>query len=253
MTTLTDDRTLTDRALAASADRVLATARAMDRPHLEDEDLVVVHQGERGFFTNVAYVMGEPDWDGVLARVATVVPDACPVSLLAAGTVPDLSERGWVHVGRPPLMVRPVGRSDEVGPAELRIEPASDRSGLEVFERTLVDSYPDPSLQPYRWGSVHDERVLGGRTRYFVGTVDGRPVATASGHVAAGINVVEMVATVPEERHRGYGAALTRAATLVDPDLPAALIASDLGRPVYEALGYVAVSRWTFWHRPAPE
>ena len=48
----------------------------------------------------------------------------------------------------------------------------------------------------------------------------------------------------------GYGEALTWAATCVDPSLPAVLIASDLGRPVYERMGYVATSRWTLWHRP---
>ena len=88
-------------------------------------------------------------------------------------------------------------------------------------------------------------------TRFFLGTVAGRPVATAAGHVAAGVVDVEMVATMPDAAGRGYGEAVTWAATLVETGLPAVLIASDLGRPVYERMGYVAVSRWTFWHRPA--
>ncbi|MDT4977821.1 MAG: hypothetical protein QOG98_3579, partial [Pseudonocardiales bacterium] len=40
-------------------------------------------------------------------------------------------------------------------------------------------------------------------------------------------------------------------ATVVDASLPAVLFASDSGRPVYERLGYLPVSRWTLWHRPA--
>ena len=76
---------------------------------------------------------------------------------------------------------------------------------------------------------------------------------TAAGHVAAGVNLVEMVATAPTARGRGYGAAVTWAASTVDPALPAVLIASDPGRPVYERLGFLPVSRWTFWHRPAGE
>jgi hypothetical protein len=35
--------------------------------------------------------------------------------------------------------------------------------------------------------------------------------------------------------------------TLVRPEAPAALIASDLGRPVYERMGYVALVRFTLW------
>ncbi len=119
-----------------------------------------------------------------------------------------------------------------------------------MYERTLVDGYPEPALQPYRSGRVHDERVLGGPTHLFTGMVAGRPVATSAGHVAHGVNVVEMVATARCERGRGYGTALTWRATTTAPHLPAVLIASDLGRPVYERLGYTTVGRWTFWHRP---
>ena len=91
---------------------------------------------------------------------------------------------------------------------------------------------------------------FGGPTHLFVVTDRTEPVATASGHVAAGVNLVEMVATRPAWRGRGYGAAATVAAATVDPWLPAVLITSDLGRPVYERLGFEAVSRWTLWFRP---
>ena len=135
-------------------------------------------------------------------------------------------------------------------PPDLRIHEIVDQPGLEVFERTLVDAYPMPDLQPYKWGRFYDERVLGGGTRLWIGFVDGRPVATAAAHVAAGVNNVEMIATLDGFRGRGYGAAVTWAATTADPTLPAILIASDLGRPVYERLGYTALTRWTMWLRP---
>jgi len=252
MTTIDDTRTFTDRALEATADRVLAAARAMGRPHRHDGDLAVAWQADRGVFTNCAVVMHSPDdWDDLLARIADVVPTGRPVSLVSAATTADLAGRGWHLVGHPPLMARAAGGEGPPCPAELTIAEAVDEAALEVFERTLVDSYPDPTLQPYAWGSLLDGRALGGATHFSTGFVAGRPVATAVGHVAAGVNLVEMVATAADARGRGYGAALTWAATTVEPTLPAVLIASDLGRPVYEALGYHAVSRWTFWHRPA--
>jgi hypothetical protein len=41
------------------------------------------------------------------------------------------------------------------------------------------------------------------------------------------------------------GAAVTWAATLAEPALPAVLIASELGVGVYRAMGYLPVARWT--------
>ena len=37
------------------------------------------------------------------------------------------------------------------------------------------------------------------------------------------------------------------AAIIADPALPAVLFASDLGRPVYERMGYLPISRATVW------
>lgn len=248
---LSEASTLTDRAVVAMADRVLHAARRAERPHLADDDLVATWLGDRGFFTNVAYVLREPrDWDGVPARISAVVPAGRPVSLISPWSVPDLTDAGYHLVGHPPLMVRAAKAATPSVPPELTILEVVDQPGLERFERTVVDGYPDTAMQPYAWGGMHHERVLGGPTRFFTGSVAGRTVATSAGHAAAGVVVVEMIATMPDARGRGYGEALTWAATLVDPALPAALIASDLGRPVYERMGYVAVSRWTFWHRP---
>jgi hypothetical protein len=59
------------------------------------------------------------------------------------------------------------------------------------------------------------------------------------------VNHVEFVATLPDARGKGYGAAVTWAATLHAPDLPSLLIASDMGRPAYERMGYLALTRWS--------
>lgn len=253
MTTQTEWATesLTTSALAASADRVGQAAMAMARPHRVDEDLTVAWHGDRGFFTNLALVTTTaPDWPDVLARVSAVVPRDRDVSLIAAGPVPDLTPYGWrTLVGHPPLMVRAPGALPDSLPAGLEIADVVDEAGLEAFERTLIEHYPDPLLLSYRWGDLNDGRVLGRRTRFLLGLVDGRPVGTATSHLAAGVNLVEMIAVAPEHRGRGYGAALTAAAIAVAPDQPTVLIASDLGRGVYERLGFEIVDRWTFWHR----
>ena len=89
--------------------------------------------------------------------------------------------------------------------------------------------------------------LLGGPTRFWLACVDGVPVATALSHVAHGVVNVEAVTTLPSIAGRGLGEAVTWAATLAEPALPAVLIASDDGVGIYRRMGYLAVSRWTLW------
>ena len=246
---------MTDRAAWSMADRILHHATATGRPCSQDDGLVVAWLADRGMFVNAGVVVAPPDdWNGLLERVTAVVPPGVTATLISPHPTPDLEASGWVLIGHPPLMARlPGAVPPPVVPGALRIQEVVDRPGLEVFERTLVDGYPMPDMQPYAWGGFYDERVLGGPTRFWVGFVDGQPVVTAAAHVAAGVNNVEMVATLDGWRGHGYGAAVTWAATTSDPSLPAILIASDLGRSVYERLGYTALTRWTMWLRPGAE
>jgi GNAT superfamily N-acetyltransferase len=256
MTTLaTPLDTIADATLQNLADRVSHWARSCGRPLVERDDLVGAHQGERGLFTNTAVVLRPPHdgagWAAVAEEAAAVVPSPAPVLLVSPVPTPDLGPLGFTLVGHPPVMVRLPGAAPApVVPSELQLHEVVDQPGLEVWERTLTDAYPMPELQPYRWGRFLGDSVLGGATRFWVGFVDGRPVATASVHLAAGVNQVECISTMDGDRGQGYGAALTWAATTADPSLPAVLMASDPGRPVYERLGYVAITRWTLWLRP---
>ena len=61
---------------------------------------------------------------------------------------------------------------------------------------------------------------------------------------------VYMVATLPEERGKGYGVALTAAAIEAAPHLPAVLQASDMGQPVYRRLGFQDISSYALWYKP---
>lgn len=90
------------------------------------------------------------------------------------------------------------------------------------------------------------------RFRLWVGWEGDRPVSAAAASAAAGISDVTPVATVPEARRRGYGAALTWRVTMADPTLPALLLATDEGLPSYERIGYAAVARFTLWSRDRP-
>jgi hypothetical protein len=88
--------------------------------------------------------------------------------------------------------------------------------------------------------------------RFWVGYLDGRPVACSGAHVTDACVDVEYVACHEAARGRGIGAALTWRATLADPTKPAVLIASDPGQPVYEKMGYLRVMRLTMWAGGGP-
>jgi hypothetical protein len=165
--------------------------------------------------------------------------------------LPDLAGHGLVLLGHPPLMVRlpAVGPNRPDGDPEVREVRTAEE--LAQAERVLVEGYPMPELEPLHPGDLLGPAILGGATRVWVAWLDGEPVAVAAAHRHAGVTLVEYVATLPQARGRGAGAAVTWAATLAHPDEPAVLIASDDGRPVYERMGYLAVERWTAWLRPA--
>ncbi len=158
-----------------------------------------------------------------------------------------------VGAGRPPAAhAASPGGHPTAWPPELRLEEVTDGAGVAAFEQVLVDGFPLEEVRPYRRGRLFDERVLGGGFRCWVGSVNGRAVTGAAAYVSAGVTGVAWVATLPEARGRGYGAAVTSAAATCQPDRHAVLHASDLGRPVYERMGFVPLFRFTLWHRPPP-
>jgi GNAT superfamily N-acetyltransferase len=175
------------------------------------------------------------------------------VFLFSPWPTPDLRPHGWALVEYQPLMLRPAGGGAPPVPSGLRVEEVRDEAGLRAFEVAMVRGFQMHELDGQGPGTVFGAGLLADeRQRLWVGWEGDRPVSAATAFVAAGINDVTLVATVPEARGRGYGAALTWRATLADPALPAILIATPEGRGVYERLGYVSLFRFTLWSRDRP-
>ncbi len=155
-----------------------------------------------------------------------------PYMVFSPWPLADLAPHGFAPIGHPPLMLRPAG-----GTAPLvhgfHIERATDVDTLADFERTLIEAYPITEMQPWERGAYLRERVFFSNWRFFVGYEGDTAVATAAAYVTPTVTIVELVSARPECRGKGYGAAITAAATLTEPDRPAMLVASDLGRNVY--------------------
>lgn len=250
-TTPEGDNFLRD-AVESIAERVRHMARAMGHRMTEDADLLLADHDSPSIFANKALLLTAVSEAGLrkhLERAREFMREgsANPFLLWSALPTPDLTAEGFSLVGHPPVMYRPAGGEATPTPEGLEIVEALDKTTLLDFERTFVEGFPIGDLLPYQPKSFVDERAIGGPIRFFVGYLDGEPVASGGVCVARGMNMVEFIATLPGARGRGIGEAMTWKATLFEPSLPAALVASDLGRPVYERMGFIAISRCTLW------
>lgn len=122
-------------------------------------------------------------------------------------------------------------------PSELSIERV-DGAGFEPFLDAMIAGFDLPRDLAVQ---LFPPRVLeAAGVRGYLGTVDGRSVATAMSVRTGDTLGIYSVATLPEARGRGYGTALTWM-TLADaePDVKAAVLqASPMGRPIYERMGF---------------
>jgi GNAT superfamily N-acetyltransferase len=165
--------------------------------------------------------------------------------LWSAWPTPDLSSAGFQTFSCP-AMVLAAGSEPRPAPDGLRVVEVEDLVTLAHAEALWNESF-EIGAEP---GTMVDERALRA-WRLWVGYVDDRPVASAAAHESDGLIGIYAVATTPDARGHGFGEALTWAAVRSRPDLPAALQASPMGRPVYGRMGFEQVGTFTVWERPA--
>jgi GNAT superfamily N-acetyltransferase len=211
---------------------------------LRRDDLAAVDLGRPSFGCNVATL---------LAPLFSAGKISGSVFLFSPWPTPDLRPHGWSLVEYQPFMLRPAGGEAPPPPSDLRIEEVRDEERLRAFETAIIRGFEVRELDGFGPGAGFSTGMLtDSRHRLWIGWEEDRPVCAAAAFIEAGVNDVTLVATVPEARRRGYGAALTWLATLADPTLPSLLIATAEGRPVYERMGYTALFRFTLWSRDRP-
>lgn len=231
----------------------LARARGDDVVDDPELGLLLADGGSAAPFGNVAVMRrpaGADEWPAVAARLHEHFGrrPGGPFLVFSAWPTADLRPHGFDLVGHPPLMFRLPAPLPPRPLESFEIREVRDEPGAHGWERVLVDGYPIPELQPVARGAFLPARALAAPGwHHYVGYLDGKAVATASAYLDARHVHVEFVAALPETRGRGIGQAITAAATGAAPSLPAMLIASDLGKPTYERLGYVSLLRFTLW------
>lgn len=240
------------------ADACAATAHAFGGHVLETEAVRLADAGRPGSFSNCATLVQPLTADtaaNTLAQVAAFFAFDDParsgeVLLVSAWPTGDLREYGWSLMGHPPVHLLPQGVLAREAPPGLRIERVDSPAQLHIWEQTVSRGYPLEGLEDAPASALASPSLLADpHYGAWVGFVEDRPVAAASAWNAHGVVNVTLVATLPEERRKGFGEALTWAASRLDPALPAMLLSSDDGRPVYERMGYLPLQRMTLWYR----
>ena len=133
----------------------------------------------------------------------------------------------------------------------LEIRAARDRAALHDHLSVLVASFGMPMELAQR---LLTERVLGLlAAEFYVGYVDGAPVASSALIATDRVAGVWNVGCLPHYRRRGFGEAMTWHAVRRGAELGcdmANLQASEMGQPVYARMGFEAVAGYRTFVRP---
>jgi GNAT superfamily N-acetyltransferase len=237
------------RALASNCGGYyVAGARATGRPWQIDDDLMLSDLGlPVAAPPNNASLTRRPDDSERIARRTLEFFSASPgggFQVWSLWPSLGLSPHGFTSF-RTPCMVRDADGEGETPPRELEILEVADDAGVQETWPILNEAFLGGRSPSRLW----DDRVLSDDFRIWLGRVDGRAVTTAAAFIGFGYVGIYAVATLPDTRGRGYGEAITWAATLCRPDLPATLQASEMGRPIYERMGFRTVADFTVWTR----
>lgn len=149
---------------------------------------------------------------------------------------------GFTNGGGEPGMA--VDLAELVDPAHttgLRVDRVRTEEELGTWVETLGRGFGE-GVKEARWvGEVYRRLGLEDPWRHYLGWLDGKPVATTTIYLAAGVAGVYFVMTVPEARRRGIGAAITHAAlqeARAKGSEYGVLGSSQAGRSVYAGLGF---------------
>ena len=127
--------------------------------------------------------------------------------------------------------------------AGLRIDPVVDAEALQTWCDVLATAFTMPNFARRAFFNLFSIDGFESRSplRHFIGWLDGKPVATATLFLAAGVAGIYNVATVRDARYRGIGAAMTSRA-LGDARAQryrvGILQSSVMGAAVYLKLGF---------------
>jgi ribosomal protein S18 acetylase RimI-like enzyme len=149
----------------------------------------------------------------------------------------------------PELVLDPI--TSKSGPPPLEIRRATEVGALDEHGSVVADGFDLPASLLRQ---VFSSRLIAeAGWQGYVGYVDGQPVAASQLSMTGDVAGIYYVATLKEFRGRGFGEAMTWRAiqdgAKAGCDV-AILQASDMGRPIYERMGFRLVAGYKTFVRP---
>jgi GNAT superfamily N-acetyltransferase len=171
--------------------------------------------------------------------------------------IPTLTQAGLAPAGEetstPGMVAFPIDHDAIVEDAspELEIRRVTDAAGIDAHRQAVTSGFgSDPAVA---LGIACPDLLDRPECVVYVGYADGDPVISGLGWRTGRTVGVYSIATIESARRRGYGAAMTaRAVTdgvAAGCDV-AALQASEMGRQIYERLGFRTVVRYAAYIDP---
>lgn len=162
---------------------------------------------------------------------------------MTPGLVPILLDVGFDDGGPEPAMSMALDGEPLPESAEgLRIERVRDAAGLSHYREVLADGFGEGPAEADWVSSIWEAIGLDTTSwTHYVATVRDEPVSAATVHRTGHVAGVYFVATRPDFRRRGFGAAVTARAVNDAKGhgaRTAVLGSSPMGRRVYERLGF---------------
>jgi ribosomal protein S18 acetylase RimI-like enzyme len=224
----------------------------------ERDGLLVINTGLPIAAFNVAFVtrpLTEPE--GLVREAAAYYDGAgLPFIVRVRDGLDPAAERACEAIGLPygdtvpGMALAPIAQA-RGGVAGLEVRPAQTGADFDTFFDIVCGVFDFPIEMAH---ALFTEAIMRRPDAgHYIGYLDGEAVATSTlvaTHRTAGIF---NVATRPDFRGRGIGEAMTWACVRRGAEMGcvmAALQASEMGRPVYERMGFRLVAPYRTFHRP---
>ena len=165
-----------------------------------------------------------------------------------------LEQHGFLYQGSAPGMAVQFERLPRAlaTPSRLEIARVGNSSQLQEWAAVAGQAYGEPAEVQQARCAVHaafgfaEDAPL----QRYIARLDGQPVAMSALLLAAGVAGIYDVATAPQARRQGIGAAITQAPLLTARARGyrvGVLEASPMGEPVYRRLGFEEYCRFTLY------
>ncbi len=186
--------------------------------------------------------------DHFVVRLREGIDDRFIPTLTQAGLAPTGEETSTTGMVAFPIDHAAIA---EHASPELEIRRVTDAAGIDAHRQVVTAGFgSDPAVA---LGTACPDLLARPECVVYVGYADGDPVVSGLTWRSGRTIGVYSIATIASARRRGYGAAMT-ARVVADGVVAgcdvASLQASEMGRPIYERLGFRTVVRYAAYVDP---